>query len=371
MTNLEKAIAENAQQYYTTGKQALSDDAFDSLVDAIKANNPNSEVLKTGWGYESENTAAAPKTKHKYTHIGSLQKVHTSEELIKKLNSRRLKIAAKLDGLSLVMYYKDGQLCDAITRGNGEEGISILDKAKHIPGVMFELLDHSFTGAVRGEIFMTPSMFEQYKLKYPEAKNPRNSAAGIINSITSDDYQYLSCYVYTIVAQENNAGVMSINKAYDWLLENFLNVVPNTNFVLSLTQTPTEDAKRLTQELIELKEKFEKIVVIDGLVITAETVGYDAKTKAFKYNQLAYKFQDEMKATKVLRIEWTMSKHQAYIPVVVFEPIELEGTTVQRASGYNAAWIQKMNIQEGSIVFVRKSNQIIPQIMEILNLGQD
>lgn len=361
---LEELVKTNAQSYYTTGAQNLSDEEFDSIIARIRAEKPDSPVLTTGWGFEP----VGEKVKHKYTHIGSLQKIHTVLELIKKIKTRRIKIAAKLDGISLVLYYVDGVLVDAVTRGNGDVGISVLHKVKNIPGVMYELPDTSFTGAVRGEVFMTPHMFKLYKEKYPEAKNARNSSAGIVNADTSDDYEYLSLYAYTVIANENNSNApANINTLYSWLNDNFLYVVPNFNYVWSMMAPMEVEAPMLEQKLLELKAEWEQLVTLDGLVMTAETVDHDAQTGVYTYNQIAYKFQDELKMTRVKCIEWTMSKNQAYIPVVVFEPVELEGTTVQRASGYNALWIQKVGIHEGMVVFVKKANQIIPTIVSFLD----
>ena len=118
--------------------------------------------------------------------------------------------------------------------------------------------------------------------------------------------------------------------------------------------------------LFNLGEEFKNKVTIEGLVISDFDVPYNFDTACFGYNQIAFKFQDEVKISKIKHIEWTMSKHGAYIPVVVIEPIELEGTTVQRITGYNAKWVRDMKIESGKYVAVRKSNMIIPQIMEVI-----
>ena len=116
-----------------------------------------------------------------------------------------------------------------------------------------------------------------------------------------------------------------------------------------------------------LNQQFKLKANIDGLVITDYILPRNGQTKGFNYQQIAYKFQDEIKITKVKWVEWTQSKHGVYVPVVVIEPIELEGTTVKRASGYNAQWIIDMGIKENAMVAVRKSNMIIPQIIEVIS----
>lgn len=379
--SFENIIKENAKQYYTTGQQKISDEAFDALIEEVKKDNRDSEVLTTGWSYKPDSNN---KIKHKYCHIGSLNKVKNTDDLIIKMQNSIIQqdnksyqmkflmhllkllnyfpeycVSAKLDGLSCVLYYEKGELIKALTRGDGEYGLDITEKLSKIKGCKLSLCNTDFTGAVRGEIFMTPMDFNEYKLKYPEAANARNSTAGIINSKEIiDDLEYLSLYVYTVVANETELGPKSIFSLNSWLHEHFDFVVP---------YYPVLYDNLIEETLIKLKEEFEQEVIIDGLVITSYVVDYNIETKCYNYNQVAYKFQDEVKIAKVKHIEWTASKHNAYIPVIVFEePIELEGTKVKRATGYNAKWVKDMKIKSGSIVAVRKANQIIPQIIEVI-----
>lgn len=353
MTELENVVKENAKDYYTTGKQNLSDDVFDAVVDKIREQTPNSEVLTTGWGYSPMDNNG--KIKHKYCHIGSLNKIKSID-----YNSKLCHISAKIDGISCVCYYVNSELVLALTRGNGEYGIDITEKIKHVKGSQTSLMSSNFTGAIRGEICMTPTDFDDYKQnRCSEAKNARNSTAGIINSdeILDMDYKYLSYYVYTVIADETE-HTDNIDKLYTFLKSNFSLVAPNT----------FEKLSKDNYEFIlkNLKSKYETLVNIDGLVITEPKVTQN-NDGVYNYNQKAFKFEDEVKISTVHHIEWTLSKNQAYIPVVCIEPIELEGTTVKRVTGYNAKWIKDMKIEQGSIVAVRKANQIIPQIIKVLN----
>lgn len=363
-SSLENIIKENATNYYTNGKQKLSDEVFDAAVDKIREENPNSEVLTTGWGYKpgSEN-----KFRHRYCHIGSLKKARTFEEVENKLGKDfRYHISAKLDGLSCVLYYEEGLLQKALTRGDGEFGIDITKKVVAIDDTLAVLKDTKFTGAVRGEIFMTPKSFEEFKVHNPDAANARNSAAGLINSNEiTEDYKYLSLYVYTVVAEENDNlfGVMFINNLYTWLEDNFKHVAPHV-----ISSLMAEDCASENCLLAGLRDLYKEQVVIDGLVISNLCVPFNTEKHTYEYNQIAFKFDDEVKIATVKQIEWTASKHNAYIPVVVFEEsIELEGTQVIRATGYNAKWIMDMGIKAGSVVAVRKSHQIIPEIIEVLS----
>lgn len=356
-SSIEKIIKENAEQYYTTGEQTISDDVFDALVDEVRKENPNSDILKTGWGFKP---GSKDKIKHRYCKIGSLNKVKTVDALRDKIDcSPSVCVAAKLDGLSCVLYYEKGKLVKAITRGDGEFGIDITNKVIIIQDNFSELPDFTFTGAVRGEILMTPDNFAKYQHYHPEAANARNSAAGIINSDTTEDLKYLNIFVYTVVANELKDYDREVEVINRWLKRNF------NDFVVPYYVVESENLS--DDLLLKIRDDLKKTVTIDGLVITHHIVKYDYENKTYSYNQIAYKFQDELRVATVKHIEWTASKHNAYIPVVVFEkPIELEGTQVKRATGYNAKWISDMKIKAGSVVIVRKSNQIIPQIIKVV-----
>lgn len=195
MSDLELKIKEAAQKYYTDGSSDLSDDEFDRLIEQLRVENPQSLLLKkTGWGYsvESDSTSGM-KYKHKYGIAGSLDKCRTWEEVKPVFRDQFVDISLKLDGISVLLYYRDGKLYQALTRGDGEIGIDITDKVLEI-GILTDTTRYTeypciprdddrthFTGAVRGEIVMSFSNFDKYKELHPEAKNPRNATAGIIN----------------------------------------------------------------------------------------------------------------------------------------------------------------------------------------------
>lgn len=357
MNNLENIIKTNAEEYYTTGKQELSDDVFDAVVDKLREENPDSDILTTGWGYKP--IESGDKIRHKYGHIGSLNKAHNFKEICNELGIDTLAcvdISAKLDGMSVVLYYEKGKLVLALTRGDGEYGINITDKVKILIGGYIN--DDNFTGAVRGEILMCPAEFEEFKKYHPEAKNHRNSAIGIINSIDiTDDFKYLKLYLYSVVGSDENRFSFIQNNTI-WLKDNFKYVAPRVIAKIS--------AKDCESQLLDYKDIWEKYVNIDGIVISRTLTKYHNNGEITQIS-CAFKFQDEVKITKVINVSWEMSKHQAYIPVVNIEPIELEGTTVRKVTGYNAKWIKDMYIRTGCLVAVCKANQIIPKIVEVFN----
>lgn len=362
-TDFEKIAKENAQKYYTDASQAMSDEVFDAVIDEIKKENPNSDILKTGWGYEvNENN----KIKHPYGHVGSLVKVRTYSELLNKLKDiRNLVFSAKLDGMSVVLYYIKGVLDLALTRGDGEYGVDITNKVKYLIGD--KIKDEDFTGAVRGEILMTVEQFKEYNKLHPEAKNHRNSAIGLINGDDiTEDYKYLTLAVYSVVGVED----IKISKLCDSMYYNGLWLDNNFEFT-----APTMHCDRIVNQaeldsmLEAYKNEWSKIWNIDGIVISQNKLDCNEDTKEIVQTAVAWKFGEEIKITKVKHIEWTMSKNDCYIPVAVFEPIELAGTTVKRATAFNAKFVKDNNIQEGTVIAVAKRGEIIPQIIEIVDNG--
>lgn len=182
MTELEHKIEQAAQKYYTDGSSELTDAEFDALVDQLRSENPDSELLKTvGWGYKvSKDNTPGQKYIHKYGKAGSLDKAYNFDEINLMLTMSEVDISAKLDGLSVVLYYESGKLVQALTRGDGTFGIDITPKVMNI--IDDKLQDNWFSGAVRGEIIMSYDNFKRFQELHPEAKNPRNSAAGLINN---------------------------------------------------------------------------------------------------------------------------------------------------------------------------------------------
>ena len=209
--DLESQISYYATKYYN-GEPEISDEQFDMLVEKLRMLNPNSSVLKTGWGFEVN----GDKVKHKYSHIGSLDKTKTYEEIPNRFKDKTVFISPKLDGLSAVVYYENGKLVKAITRGNGEYGKDITDKLRLIVGPSIQ--DNKFTGAVRGELIINDTNWNILQSKYKDLIAPRNFAAGIINRKEIDeDIKYIDLVVYKIVGQENKPIYTNREDILNWL----------------------------------------------------------------------------------------------------------------------------------------------------------
>ena len=207
MNLLQQRIKDASQQYYTTGESDLTDEEFDKLLEKERSLNPDSELLDVGHGYDiHQDKTYGEKVDHKYGLVGSLPKCRTYKEFIrlyKDLDSKLLMASTKLDGLSVVLYFKEGKFIDAVTRGNGRTGISVYDKIKYITHIS-GCHSSDFTGAIRGEIIMSNQNWEKFHTLHPESKHPRNSVAGLMNNKTiTSDLDFVDVVFYTVVGSEN------------------------------------------------------------------------------------------------------------------------------------------------------------------------
>lgn len=360
LDELEKKIENYSQKYYTDGSSPISDEEFDKLVETLRRERPDSKVLRVGWGYcIAKDSNKNLKVSHRYAKVGSLDKVRSYKELPKSFKIRQNQVvdaSLKLDGLSIVLYYENSSLIQAVTRGDGEVGIDVTDKILKLISDKISL--QNFTGAIRGEILMTNSSFIEYKKVKPEARNPRNSSAGIINAKDNiDELKYLSLYVYTIIGSENEI-FNNIQSVRSTLKNTFINVVPYT------TITINEDLCDVMNELRDRWDNEFSDIPSDGIVLTnPRTIIED---NSIQYDACAYKFKSQLKYSSVIGVHWELSKHNSLIPKVQIEPIDLDGSTIQFCTGYNAKYIKDNNIGLNSIVSVEKRGEIIPNIQEVI-----
>lgn len=367
---LESDIQEYAQKYYTDGSSPISDEEFDAMVDELRSLKPDSIVLKqTGWGYDIQSdTTFGEKRYHKYGLVKGLDKCHNAKELGSQYFDKFTTIytSLKLDGISVVLYYNEGKLTQALTRGDGEQGIDITRKVIKIDPTLTVLKnDIEFTGAVRGEILMSYENFEKFKELHPEAKNGRNSTAGLINNKElSDDLIFLDIIVYTVVGDEyyckygvpQATKICNMNAVVAWLNANFNKVAPYDRIYL--------DADKLIDNMDVFRNQWYGQYPADGIVLT-RNVRFNISTGEVQYEAKAFKFPAESKLTTVEDVEWSLTKTKYLVPKVKVEPIRLSGTTVTYATGYNAKFISDNKIGPGSQVEIRKSGEIIPQIIKV------
>lgn len=364
MSFLQDKIKQASQQYYSDGSSDMTDSEFDAALEALKKESPNDILLTSvGHGYDLSNVS--DKFKHLYGIVGSLDKCHNYEELKNDFKLIEVDASLKLDGISVVLYYDRGKLTNAVTRGNGVEGIDITNKVVDI--VPNQIKDKSFTGGVRGEILMKDDMFQQYLFNHPDAKNARNTVAGIVNRNEIKDVNYLSIVVYSVLGDVNDSirckqHVLNRKAISGWLEENFDEVAPRDLIVLSESY--------MINEMTRLKDKWYALgYPADGIVLTDISVKR-SEDGVISYNSQAFKFPSETVCASVEDVCWSLSKSNYMIPRVKIEPVTLSGTTVQYASGFNAEYIKNNKIGKGALITICKSGEIIPDIQSIIKPGE-
>lgn len=364
-SELERKIAANAQKYYEDGSSGVTDAEFDDMIDELRAVNPDSELLHTtGWGYDvSLDSTPGEKCLHKYGPIGSLDKCRTWKELKASLKTDEVYLSLKLDGISVVLYYEHGKFVKALTRGSGDGGTVGIDITDRV-NVIFpdaNIADTTFTGAVRGEILMSFKNFEKFQSMRSDAKNARNSTAGLINSKElSPDLKYLDILVYTVVGDEaHTIDTPTMSCMVAWLNHNFKKVAPYTHHPLT---TEAEFISTLTQ----LKADWYGQYPADGIVITKHSVAKDTNTHYITYDSQAFKFKAETVQTEVVQVEWNLSKSRYLIPKIRVNTVQLSGTNVSFCTGYNAKYIKDNGIATGTIVSISKHGEIIPNIDKVI-----
>lgn len=361
---LESKLAEASQAYYSDGSSKMSDTEFDASLEELRKLDPESDVVKNvGHGYSvSNDTTYGVKKQHRYGLVGSLDKVHNWKELKQSLRTDDVVCSLKLDGISCVLYYDLGTFTEALTRGDGSVGIDISDKVRFIaPDITENKMDDGFTGAIRGELLMTRSNFARYSKVHTDAKNPRNTTAGLINKKDYDpeDIKYISLVVYTMTGSDVKF------KKYEEMLQFLSNIHETVPY-----STSYYSESEFIDHMSELNNEFKVYgYPSDGIVITNQRLNQLAlgsSTYTIEYDSQAFKFPAERKETTVKQVEWNLSKTGYLVPKISFDTIELSGTSVSYATGFNAKYIKDNEIGTDTKLTVTKSGEIIPYIVDIL-----
>ena len=352
---LEKLILRYQKSYYN-GEGEISDAEFDRLWDELKVLDPANPILHRV-GQDSGNFQKAPHV----MPMGSQEKAADPEqflEWVKKHEYSEYLVEYKLDGASLELQYNGGTLLRAVTRGDGTTGDVITENAVKMKGVLKQLSGvpsaAAFTGGIRGEVIMTHTV---HKSLYSDKANCRNAANGLMKRKDGEGSENLTLIVYDVWATEGEQPFKDEEEKLLWLKECGFNVVPlkicsSAQEVIDYRSSVMEERKNLDYD-------------IDGLVIKERTVNHEDASRDRPDRQIAFKFSLEEAVSVVRDVEWN-ENGATYTPVAVFDPVDLNGTTVQRASLANPNNIRSLGLMIGSHVVVVKRGEIIPKIEAVL-----
>ena len=364
-------IIKASQDYYSDGSSSVTDAEFDNMLDQLKKESPNDPLLTAvGHGYNIENDTTYGKVaRHDYGVVGSLPKCHDYVEyrtLMKQ--SDELDASWKLDGNSIVLYYERGVLTKALKRSNGLSGIEVTPKVLMIDPDL-KTLQSPLTCAVRGEIVMSCSNFELYLEDHPDAANPRNTAAGLMNSIElSPDLKYLSVVVYNVIGCSYSSYIHEFSdyeKSMNWLRQNFKEVV-------AMKRIKTSEATFL-EDMEALRAEWDGTYPGDGIVLTYTDIDVQKNDSSIYLSPkaCAFKFKAETAETTVVDVEWNLGKTKNLIPRIQVETVNISGTNVSWIHGDNARSILNRGIGPGAKLRVLKSGEIIPDIDAVLEKCED
>lgn len=367
MQELIKILNEASKAYYAEDREIMSNFEYDRLYEELEGLEKETGIVLSGSptvsvGYES--VEELPKERHESPML-SLGKTKSREELKDWLQGKEAILSWKLDGLTVVLTYRDGELFKAVTRGNGEIGEVITGNARTFKNIPLNI---AFKGelVLRGEAIITYSDFEKINEEIPEAeakyKNPRNLCSGSVRQLNNEitAKRNVRFYAFTLVSAEDVDFHNSREEQFRFLEKQGFEVVER--------KMVTPDT--ILSAISEFENKIPAYdVPSDGLVLTYEDIAYGkslGRTAKFPRDAIAFKWADEIRETTLTEVEWSASRTGLINPVAIFTPVELEGTTVSRASVHNVSIVKELKLGIGDRITVYKANMIIPQIAENL-----
>lgn len=367
MKELGEKLREASRAYYQEDREIMSNVEYDALYDTLSALEKETGIVladspTVNVGYEA--VEQLPKEEHERPML-SLDKTKEREALREFIGEHPTLLSWKLDGLTIVLTYEKGELIKAVTRGNGIVGEVITNNARVFKNIPLKI---SFKGrlVLRGEAIITYSDFEKINETIGDAdakyKNPRNLCSGSVRQLNNEitAKRNVRFYAFSLVSAEGVDFRNSREVQFRWLNKQGFEVV--------------EYRKVTAETLDEAMDYFAEAVTTndfpsDGLVALYDDIAYGESlgtTAKFPRNAMAFKWADEMRDTRLLEIEWSPSRTGLINPVAIFEPVELEGTTVSRASVHNISIMKELKLGIGDTIRVYKANMIIPQIAENL-----
>ena len=365
MKELVELLNRAGRAYYQEADEIMTNYEYDALYDELArleketgttlAGSPTTHV-----GYEV--LSELPKERHERPML-SLDKTKDVQALKEWVGSHKTLLSWKMDGLTIVLTYQNGELSKAVTRGNGEVGEVITNNARVFRNIPLRI---PFQGelVLRGEAVIGYREFERINEEIPEAdaryKNPRNLCSGSVRQLNNEitAKRNVHFFAFSLVRAEGVDFENSHEKEFLWLQGQGFETVEYR----VVTAENLEEAVRWFSERIEENE-----YPSDGLVALYDDIAYGrslGQTAKFPRDSMAFKWQDEIRETVLKEIEWSPSRTGLINPVAIFEPVELEGTTVSRASVHNISIMRGLELGVGDTIEVYKANMIIPQIAD-------
>jgi len=356
---LEEIIKYHQEKYYNDEPE-ISDAEFDEYWDELKVKYPNSELLtkvgETSWeGFKKEKHIMPMNSQQKASNVEEFEKWNRNQ------NQKKYIIEYKCDGISLSLQYSNGSFVRALTRGDGEYGDDISNNVRKMDGFKSKIenspiggIRFPFTGGIRCEIVMLRKIFDKkYKA---DNKNPRNMASGISKRKDGENCKDLTLIYYDAKYTNNNSFSSEIDKL-DFLKDSF-----GIKYLVWNKSVNCDKVSELRNDIMNNRNLIE--YDIDGLVIKTIEIDLDDMERSTPNKQIAFKFEAERAHTKLLDVEWSATG-KYYTPVGIVEPVELNGTTVKRASLANISIMKDLDIKIGDIVEITKRGEIIPKIERV------
>lgn len=366
MKELINILNEANRAYEQENREIMSNKEFDKLYDELVALEEqtgitlsNSPTQKAGF----EVVSNLPKVTHDFP-ARSLDKTKTVAQLIIHVGKKKGMLSWKLDGLTVVATYEGGKLVRAVTRGNGEIGEDITANARTFRNLPLTI-SYPYRLVVRGEAVISYENFEKINATLPDDekfKNPRNLASGSVRQLDSSvcASRNVEFIAYDIMNSERINGMKFKSDEYFMLSSQGFDVVE----AKEVDETNMEDAVKYFSEAVSQYQ-----YPVDGLVLAHNDLEYGrslGSTSKYPLHSIAFKWEDAEKETKLINVEWQTSRTGMINPVAVFEPVELEGTNVERASVHNVDIFEELELGIGDTITCYKANMIIPQVADNL-----
>lgn len=365
MKELIEILNNASRLYYQYSTPIMTDFEYDKLYDELeKLEKETNTILSNSptQNVEPEAIDSLVKVEHPAPML-SLSKTKSISELASFLENQEGLLSWKLDGLTIVLTYKDGKLSSGVTRGNGIIGEVITENVKKFKNIPLTI-PYKGTLVVRGEAVIKYSDFnkmnEELDDDSSQYKNPRNLCSGSVRQLDSKvtAKRNVNCIIFALIESEKKFKLKS--EEFEWLKSLGFDVVEYHKVT----------SNNLEEQVLYFKNKINEYdIPSDGLVLLYNDIEYGKQlgtTAKYPKNAIAFKWQDETAETKLIDVDWLVSRTGLINPVAVFEPVELEGTIVSRASLHNVSILQGLSLGIGDTILVYKANMIIPQIADNL-----